>query len=74
MIRAYLKSAELEVLLAFGEFILIEKYLFWRGEAALLAALNRILFAFLRARVVIIAAILHGHAEIGLLDAPQDSS
>ena len=50
------------------ELIEIEQHLFFRLQAAFLATFDGILFAFLGARIIVVAASPDGHAPIRFLD------
>ncbi len=57
--------------LAFRELIDVEDHFFRRLQRSLLAAIDRVLLPFLRARVIEITAIQEWDVDVRLLDAPQ---
>jgi hypothetical protein len=63
--------ADAHVLLALRELVDVEINLFGGREAALLAAVDRILFALLGARIVVEPVLARRHGEVGLLDPPE---
>ena len=65
------EAAQGDELLVLAELVEIEQHFLGRFHAALAAALDGVLLAFLGARVVEIRASARGHGEIGLLDAGE---
>ncbi len=68
---AYDVCAERHELLAFGKFIHINHYFFRCVQAAFFPAMDLILFACFRARVIVVAAFLVGDLDVGFLDAAE---
>ncbi len=65
------ERTDLEVLLALGQKVAVEKNFLRRVKRAVLAAVNAILLAFFGAGVVKVFVALHRHGQIGLLDVRQ---
>ena len=63
------EGAEAEIFVAFGEQVAIEQDFF--GPRTFFAALDGVLLPFFGARVVEVFVALHGHAQVGLLDAAE---
>ncbi len=70
-VAADLSGADRHELLALGQGVDVEVDLLGRLDAALLAAVDRVLLALLGARVVVPAAVAVGHRKVGFLDAPE---
>src|SRR5882724_10859085 len=66
------KAADRHELLALGHLVQVEEDLLWCVDRSLLAAIDRILLSFLRARVIKIVAPAIRDAHVSLFDVAEN--